>query len=74
MMLVGVLCITFSKRLARDSVRGRIWTKFVPPEVAVVSARRKLEEDLYRWFFIGGGVLLIIVSVWIVARVYLGSD
>ena len=70
-MFVGVLCITFSKRLARDSVKQRIWTKFVPPEVAVVPARRKLEEDSYRWVFSGAGVLLIIVSVWILARVYL---
>ena len=30
-MFVGVLCITFSKRLARDSVKQRIWTKFVLP-------------------------------------------
>lgn len=73
-LLVGALCIAFSKRLARDAVKQRIGTTFMPPEVAIVPARRKLEEELYRWIFSGAGVLLIVASLFILARLYLKSD
>jgi len=74
LMLVGALCIAFSKRLGRDAVKGRIGTRFMPPEVAFVPARRKLEEDWYRWVFSGAGVLFIVASLWILARAYTESN
>jgi hypothetical protein len=73
-MLVGVLSIAFSRRLGRDAVKKRMWTRFVPPEVMIVPGRRKLEEDLYSSMFSAFGVLLVLMSLWILASAYSGSN
>jgi hypothetical protein len=71
-MLVGLLLIAFAKPLGRNAVKGRLWTPFMPPEVAILPERRRYEEDLHRWIFTGAGALFIIESLWMLGRAHLG--
>jgi uncharacterized membrane protein len=73
-LLFGVLSIAFSKRLGRNAVKQVMWTRFMPPGVAIFPERRRLEEERHRRVFIGAGVFLIIVSLLALARVYSASN
>jgi hypothetical protein len=37
----------------------------MPPGIAIVPERRKLEEERHRWVFTGVGVFFIALSLWI---------
>jgi hypothetical protein len=71
-ILGGIAVITFSRRLARDAIRQRLGTRFIPPEVVFLAERRKLEEERYRRVFIAGGLIMVLAGSWILARIYLG--
>ena len=71
LLVVGLLLIAFAKRLGRDSVRQRMETRFMPPEAQFIPARKKLEEESYRWMFGGVGVLFVLASLLLLARAYL---
>jgi hypothetical protein len=61
-VLFGIGSIVWSRRFARNAVATRFWGRFI------IDKRRRLEEDEVRRIYVGAGMLLICLGLWILIR------